>query len=197
MRITKYITTILIVVITVTCVALSADAKNRRKAHRRRANYRQEQVEKQKQVMEEAAIAELSEDMSNASLADRIIADASRYLGVRYRHGAGGPRGFDCSGFTSYIFKHIDIDLSRSSRDQYKQGEQVESISELRPGDLVFFSGSRRSRSQVGHVGIVVSVDDNGKDFRFIHAARTGIRFDNLSEAYYSQRYIGARRVLD
>lgn len=178
-------------------MAMSADAKNRRKARRHRANYRQEQIAKQKQVIEEAAISELSEDMSNASLADRIIADASRYLGVRYRHGAAGPHGFDCSGFTSYIFKNIDIDLSRSSRDQYKQGEKVESISELRPGDLVFFSGSRRSRTLVGHVGIVVSVDENGKDFRFIHAARTGIRFDNLSETYYTQRYIGARRVLD
>ena len=130
-----------------------------------------------------------------SAMVEDIIAYATKHLGAPYRSGGKGPRGFDCSGFTSYVFKNFDINLSPSSRDQYLQGERV-SKSDIRPGDLLFFAGSRGGKT-VGHVGLAVDVDDNG-NIRFIHAShRGGIRHDSFPDAgYYSRRFLGARRVL-
>ena len=75
------------------------------------------------------------------SLAYQIIDYAKNYLGRPYRSGAKGPRAFDCSGFTSFVFRNFDISLSPSSRTQYTQGEQI-NISDVRPGDLLFFGSS-------------------------------------------------------
>lgn len=134
----------------------------------------------------------LSQDL----LAEQIIDYARTFLGRPYAHGAKGPKAFDCSGFTSYVFGNFDIDLSPSSSTQYTQGESIPT-EEVRPGDLLFFSGRRSGRSGVGHVAMAVDVDENGK-ITFIHAAiKGGIRYDTYPDGgYYSQRYIGARRVI-
>lgn len=130
-----------------------------------------------------------------SNISDNIIQTAMKFIGTRYRRGTAGPKTFDCSGFTSYVFGKLNILLSRSSRDQYRQGEAVKKISDLRRGDLVFFGGSRATRS-VGHVGIVTDVANDGKSFNFVHAACSGVKVDNSTSSYYSRRYIGARRVL-
>lgn len=128
------------------------------------------------------------------SLVYQIIDYAKNYLGRPYRSGAKGPRAFDCSGFTSFVFRNFDISLSSSSRDQYTQGEQI-NLSEVRPGDLLFFGG-RRGGSTVGHVAMAVEVKDNGT-IKFIHAAQRGICYDTYPDGgYYSKRFIGARRVI-
>jgi len=129
-------------------------------------------------------------------LAAQIIEYADQYLGRPYRSGAKGPSAFDCSGFTSYIFKNYDISLSPSSRTQYTQGRKI-SKNEIRPGDLLFFSG-RRGGKTVGHVALAVDVDENGT-VRFIHAATSkGITYDTYPDGgYYSKRFIGARRVIE
>ena len=69
-------------------------------------------------------------------------------------------------------------------------------MADLQKGDLVFF-GRGRNRHNVGHVGIVTDVAADGNSFKFIHASRTGVKIDNSNSAYYSARYIGARRILD
>ena len=125
----------------------------------------------------------------------KVVSTAMQYIGARYRHGHAGPTAFDCSGFTSYVYRQKNITLSRSSRVQYGQGTPVKSIADLKPGDLVFFGGSK-STSTVGHVGIVKEVNPEKGDFSFVHASRTGVKVDMLSSAYYKKRYIGARRVL-
>lgn len=124
-----------------------------------------------------------------------IVDYAKRFIGTRYRRGAKGPSSFDCSGFTSYVFRNFDYSLGASSRDQAKQGEAI-SVSEARPGDLVFFSG-RRSGKTVGHVGIVVSVNNDGT-VNFIHAATSrGVRIDSYPDGgYYSRRFHSIRRVI-
>ena len=128
------------------------------------------------------------------SLVFQIIDYAKNYLGRPYRSGAKGPRAFDCSGFTSFVFRNFDISLSPSSRAQYTQGEQI-NLSEVRPGDLLFFGG-RRGGSTVGHVAMAVEVKDNGT-IKFIHAAQRGICYDTYPDGgYYSKRFIGARRVI-
>lgn len=134
-------------------------------------------------------------DTYNSQLAEDIIAYAKKYLGRPYRHGAKGPSSFDCSGFTSYVFKQYGITLSPSSKMQATQGEKI-NTDEVRPGDLLFFGG-RSGGSTVGHVAMAVDVDDNGT-ITFIHAATSkGISYSKYPDGgYYSKRYLGARRVI-
>lgn len=125
-----------------------------------------------------------------------IVQRAMKYIGVPYRSGRMNPKvGFDCSGFTSYVFKKENTLLTHSSRSQFTQGIQINDCKELHKGDLVFFSGSRNS-SQIGHVGIVTEVNHQTGSFSFIHASRTGVCVSSSTEAYYQKRYVGACRVL-
>lgn len=126
-----------------------------------------------------------------------IVKVAMKYIGVPYRSGRMNPKvGFDCSGFTTYVFKKENIQLTRSSRSQFTEGVEVSSCTELQKGDLVFFGGSRSSSSSIGHVGIVTDVNLSTGTFSFIHASRTGIRISSSDEPYYAKRYVGARRIL-
>jgi peptidoglycan DL-endopeptidase CwlO len=114
----------------------------------------------------------------------RLVRFARRFLGVRYVYGGTNPAsGFDCSGFTRYVFAHFGVVLPHYTFGQYDVGRAV-ARSRLRPGDLVFFDG-------VGHVGLYIG---HG---RFIHAPHTGTRVsvDSLS-GWYGGTYDGARRLL-
>lgn len=150
-----------------------------------------------------AASIEATEQQTNSASAsannafgETVVQTALQYLGARYRSGMSGPSAFDCSGFTSYIYKKANVSILRSSRSQFTQGTPIARISELRKGDLVFFGGRGNSRS-VGHVGIVTEVDPSGENFSFVHAASGGVKVSDLSEPYYSRRYIGARRIVE
>lgn len=131
------------------------------------------------------------------NIVDELLNFAFKFRGVPYRYGAMSPRGFDCSGFTSYVFKRFGINLDRRSSAQIYDGQRVQR-KDLRPGDLVFFNG-RAVNSRIGHVGIVTEVDKNNSGgFKFIHAAVSkGITESHSSESYYSRRYMGACRVID
>ena len=123
------------------------------------------------------------------SEAAELIAYAKKFIGTAYHYGKASPEeGFDCSGFTQYVFSHFGYSLNRSSAAQMKNGVSV-SYSELIPGDLVFFS---RAGYAVGHVGIYIG------DGKFIHSPHTGdyVKISEMSESYYQTRYVGARRVL-
>lgn len=135
--------------------------------------------------------------VSTEDLADRIITEALKYKGTPYSYGSKGPRAFDCSGFTSYIYRKFGYDLSRSSGGQAGDGRPVEgSLSNLQKGDIVVF-GARRSSGRVGHVGIFIEMDKSGQDFTFIHAAtKGGVTISHLKEPYYSARFMGARRII-
>ena len=126
-----------------------------------------------------------------------IVKVAMKYIGVPYRSGRMNSKvGFDCSGFTTYVFKKENIQLTRSSRSQFTEGVEVSSCTDLQKGDLVFFGGSRSSSTSIGHVGIVTDVNPSTGTFSFIHASRTGIRISSSDEPYYAKRYVGARRIL-
>ena len=129
-------------------------------------------------------------------LADQIIAYARTFTGVPYRLGAAGPKEFDCSGFTSYVFKHFGYDITKYSVAQFNEGREVPGYSDIQKGDLVFF-GKRDSVRDIGHVGIVVSVDHERGSFRFIHASVSrGVTEDDANHPYFMMRYMGARRIL-
>jgi len=125
---------------------------------------------------------------------DNVLDEAFSHIGARYRPGQSGPNAFDCSGFTSYVYGKLNIRLSRSSRDQYGQGEPVVK-GDLQSGDLVFFTSPRSGRS-IGHVGIVVDVNHVNGSFNFIHASIKGVKVSSSNDAYYARRYVGARRVM-
>lgn len=134
------------------------------------------------------------QDDMNFQLIAELLLEADKHLGTRYRRGGKTPNGFDCSGFTSYVYKQFGYKLGASSRDQFKQG--IESTDNVKPGDLLFFKGSRSST--VGHVAIAIDTDPETGDIIFIHAAlKGGIRVDRISSPYYSKRYVGARRVIN
>ena len=125
-----------------------------------------------------------------------IVEKAKECLGVPYRYGCMNPKtGFDCSGFTTYVYKSLDIQLTRSSRTQIKDGVRISDRRDLQEGDLVFFTGTR-SKKTIGHVGIVTEVDADTGEFEFIHAGRGGICINSSSDGYYDRRYVGACRVL-
>lgn len=127
-------------------------------------------------------------------LLNDLLSEARTHLGKRYSRGSKGPNAFDCSGFSSYVYRQFGYSLSPSSRDQYTQGEKVER-KDLRKGDLVFFKG-RSTKGGVGHVGIVVDSDEKG-NFSFIHASTSrGITVSKCSEPYYASRFVGAKRVV-
>ena len=119
---------------------------------------------------------------------NNVVQVAESYAGSRYVSGGSSPSGFDCSGFTQYVYGKCGVTLSRTSYTQATQGTAVNK-SELQPGDLLLFHyyGS----SSIGHVGIYVG---NGK---FIHAANSnrGVVYDSIESGYYADNYAGARRL--
>jgi len=125
---------------------------------------------------------------------DSVVNFGKIFLNTPYHYGSPGISSFDCSGFTSHVFRNFGYDLGRSSNDQSKQFDSVDR-NQLKTGDLVFFSGSHRSK-RVGHVGIVVSAKENG-EFDFIHAAvHSGVTISSSNEMYYTKRYLKASRVI-
>ncbi|WP_340020711.1 C40 family peptidase [Paenibacillus sp. FSL K6-1096] len=115
---------------------------------------------------------------------DKVIDKA---IGTKYVSGGTTTNGFDCSGFTMYVFDKIGINLPHQSGSQYQMGSAV-SRDELRAGDLVFFNTNGRG---VSHVGIYVGDGD------FAHASSSrGVTISSLSDSYYVNRYIGAKRIM-
>jgi cell wall-associated NlpC family hydrolase len=123
--------------------------------------------------------------------ASDLVMQAMNFLGVPYRLGGNtADQGFDCSGFTRYVFQNsIGLVLPRRADEQARSsGLLAVKREELKPGDLVFFNTMRRAFS---HVGIYVG------EGKFIHAPRSGgeVRVEDMRQAYWSKRFNGARRA--
>ena len=126
---------------------------------------------------------------SNSSMGQQIVDYAKQFLGVPYVYGGNGPNSFDCSGFTSYIYRHFGYTLNRTASTQLSNGVAV-SKSELQPGDLVFFRYN--TSYPASHVGIYIG---NGQ---FIHAStnKYQVQIDQLLTGHYANVYIAGRRIL-
>lgn len=124
---------------------------------------------------------------------DAIINYAKTFLGVPYRYGGTTPSGFDCSGFINFIFGNFGFSLVRTSYGLAELGETV-ALSDIQPGDLLFFKGSNVNSTSVGHVAMVIEVKDGS--FKFIHSANGGVQITNFNTSrYYIQRYVKAKRL--
>jgi len=119
--------------------------------------------------------------------AETIASTALNLRGIPYRNGGSDPNGFDCSGFTQYVFARHGIALPRAVEEQYQVGKNVKPR-DLESGDLVFFKTVSRGPS---HVGIVIGED------QFVHApsSKGVVRVEHLSTEYWSKRFLAARRI--
>jgi cell wall-associated NlpC family hydrolase len=116
-----------------------------------------------------------------------LVGTALALRGTPYVNGGADPSGFDCSGFTQYVFARYGLALPREVREQYRVGKSIKA-EDLAPGDILFFSTTEPGPS---HVAIALGGD------QFVHApSSTGVvRVERLSSSYWSPRYLGARRV--
>ncbi len=124
------------------------------------------------------------------SLRSQIVATAKKQIGKKYVYGGKTTNGFDCSGFTAYVFNKNGIDVSGPSHHQARQGVSV-TKSRLDVGDLIFFG-----KGKVSHVGIVASVDNN--ELKIIHSTSSrGVILEDISNSkYWQSRYLYGRDVL-
>lgn len=127
-----------------------------------------------------------SSNGSSNSIGDKLVSLAKSKLGCKYVWGATGPNQFDCSGLTSWCYKQVGISIPRTSLEQSKGGKAV-SKSNLQHGDLLFW---KTTSAEVGHVGMYIGNN------QFIHAPNKSkpVKYDSLSNSYYSSRYVRARR---
>ena len=131
---------------------------------------------------------------SSSSNSD-IAATAKQYLGTGYVYGGASPRGFDCSGFTMYVYNQMGYSLPHSATSQWQSGlgTRVYSISELQPGDLVFFNDpSRNAGKACSHAGIYTG------DGQFIHSSSSrsgGVIVSSLTSGYYNTYFVGGIQV--
>ena len=138
----------------------------------------------------EATARQYTAPPANLPLGQQIVALALDYVGCKYVYGGASPSGFDCSGFTSYIYKSFGYSITRNASGQYRDNGVHVAKSDLSYGDLVFFSSN--GGKSVTHVGIYIG------DNEFVHASTssTGVIISRLDSTYYINVWFGAKRII-
>lgn len=136
------------------------------------------------QTTEDKTTSNTPAESTTSTTGSSVVAYAKQFLGCKYVYGGTTTSGFDCSGFTQFVYKHFGITLNRTAAAQYSNGKAV---TDLQAGDLVMFG-----KSGINHVGIYIGGNT------FIHAANPsrGVTTDTLASGYYKTNYVGARRIL-
>ena len=128
-----------------------------------------------------------------------LLTYARKFLGTPYKYAGQDPRGFDCSGYVSYVFKHFKMDLYTSAVWMGKQGRTID-LKEAKEGDVIFFTGTNVKDRSVGHVGIITSKP--GEPLAFIHSSSGKaycVKYDTLegNGAYYTSRFLFVKRMME
>lgn len=137
---------------------------------------------------------DLTESSSSGANSD-IVSTAKQYLGTRYVYGGASPSGFDCSGFTMYVYQQYGYSLPHTATGQWQSGlgSRIWSIGELQAGDLVFFNDPARNAGKAcSHAGIYIG---NGQ---FIHSSSSssgGVIVSDLTSGYYYNYFVGGIHV--
>ena len=144
-------------------------------------------------VIETSSADEQQTEETNSSTGESlsgssVVDTAKSFIGSKYVYGGASPSGFDCSGFTSYIYKQYGVNLNRTATGQFQNGVAVDR-DDLQAGDLIIFG---KSESSISHVGIYMG------DGMIVHAANPsrGVTTDTIESGYYDRNYVGARRVM-
>ncbi len=130
---------------------------------------------------------------------DSIVHYAKSFLGTKYAYSCASPKtGFDCSGFTWFVFNHYKIAVPRSSKDYKTFGKEI-SIDAARKGDIIVFRGTHAGDKSAGHVGIVIS--NPGEPLQFIHSSSSknhnGVVITDYNNSAYPGRFIKVIRVIE
>lgn len=127
--------------------------------------------------------APVSTTTNTSTSGSSVVSYAKQFLGYKYIYGGTTTSGFDCSGFTQFVYKNFGVMLNRTAAAQYSNGT---SVTNLQSGDLVMFG-----KSGINHVGIYIGGNT------FIHSANPsrGVTTDTLASGYYKTNYVGARRI--
>ena len=160
-----------------------AEVTSRSSARREETSTTQVEEKKQEETKTETTTKETS------SKGSEVVAMAKKYLGSRYVYGGSSPSGFDCSGFTMYIYKQFGVSLPHSATAQSSKGTKVEK-KDLQPGDIVFFTDYKTGKG-IGHCGIYVGGGS------FIHASteKTGVITSSIYSGSHVKRYVKAVRI--
>jgi cell wall-associated NlpC family hydrolase len=130
--------------------------------------------------------------VSHSLKADSILLFAQSLLGSPYQFTGTTPKGFDCSGYTHYVFRQFGIELPHSSAEQMKVGETI-AICEAAKGDIVLFTGTDKNKREPGHVGIVLKNDTC--QLYFIHASSNGgVKINQVKDGYM-ERFLAIKRL--
>lgn len=125
---------------------------------------------------------------SYVSPGQAVVDEAKKYLGYRYVWGGTTPSGgFDCSGYTRYVYAQLGYSIYRTAAQQMANGTAV---TDLQPGDLVFFERTYATSAAASHVGIYIGGGE------FIHADGSYVSITPMDDPYYASRYVGARRIV-
>ena len=165
--------------------SLLSDTKQEtsRSATTERATTQSTNTTKTEETKEVTTSSTNTSEITNSSKGSDIISYAKQFLGCKYVYGGTTTKGFDCSGFTQFVYAHFGVSLNRTAAAQYSNGT---SVTNLQAGDLVMFG-----KSGINHVGIYIGGNT------FIHAANPsrGVTTDTLASGYYKTNYVGARRI--
>ena len=127
--------------------------------------------------------------------ASDVVSFAKQYLGTRYAYGGSSPSGFDCSGFTMYVYKNFGYSLPHTATGQWQSGygTRIYNINELQPGDLVFFCDPSRSNGKAcSHAGIYVG---GGQHIHSSSSRSGGVIISDLTSGYYNTYFVGGLRL--
>jgi cell wall-associated NlpC family hydrolase len=144
---------------------------------------------------EKAFMVAIDSSQYTSPLADSIAQFGMSFMGMHYYYTGKTPAtGFDCSGFTSYIFGHFGIELSPASKEQIFAGNEVP-LDKVKKGDLLIFTGTRVSVREPGHVGIVIS-NPGELPIRFVHSSSNGgVKISEVQGTRYADRLLQVRRL--
>ena len=135
---------------------------------------------------------ELADKKAEKRFREEISSFAKKFVGKKYKYAATGPNSFDCSGYTSFIFHHFNVNLDRSSTLQAKQGRRKR-ISQLNPADLVFFGNQNR----IQHVGIVIEASKERLLMVHCSSSRGVIIEDVYQSSYWKDKLLFGKDVIN
>ena len=136
-----------------------------------------------------------SSDSKEEIQRDKLVNYAKKQIGIKYKYAGNSPKtGFDCSGYTQYVFSKFGYNVPRSSSAYAKTGKKI-NVKDCKKGDILLFTGSNKHKRTTGHLGIVVS--NKKGTVKFIHASSSrGVMISDLSITYFKDRILGARRII-
>lgn len=155
-------------------------------------------VTAESRIVTQECVKEAEDSLVKLSVRDSIVDYAKTFLGTPYKYAQASPSaGFDCSGFTWFVFNHFHVIIPRSSKDYATLGTRV-TLENCRKGDIILFTGTNPKERRVGHVGIIIS--NPGEPVQFIHSSSSdnhfGVVITDYASSHYPERFMGVCSVL-